>query len=200
MISWEQCGLIILASGQSVRFGDKDKLIAPFCGKPLASYAAQLANAAPFAISISVIPPDRSDLQEIFEMHGAKALINDDPDIGQGRSLAIGAKAALEHGCEAGFVILADMPLIRLMHLDQLRRELGEHDAAFASDDRRRSPPAFFRKSAFPLLASLTGDQGAKSVMNKINATSVRLPAEDLADIDTADDLNKLEASLANRR
>lgn len=200
MISWEQCALIILASGRSRRFGDEDKLIAPFCGKPLASHAAQLAKAAPFTLCVSVIPAGRSDLQKIFESHGAKALINHDPDAGQGRSLAIGAEAAIEHNCDAAFIVLADMPLIRVTHLERLRQRLDQRDAVFAFDGQRRSPPALFRKSAFPLLAKLSGDQGAKAVMNRIDTTDIKFSAEDLADIDTADDLQKIEEQLAKRR
>lgn len=200
MIPWEQCGLIILASGQSARFGDADKLTAPFCGAPLASYAAQLAKAAPFAASVSVIPPDRSDLTRIFESHGAKTIINDDPDAGQGRSLAIGVKAIAGHGCDAAFISLADMPLIRLTHLDRLRQRLGEHDAAFASDGQRQSPPALFSKSAFPHLTALSGDQGAKAIMHKIDTVKVDFSAEELSDIDTMEDLHKLEESIANQR
>lgn len=200
MISWEQCGLIILASGQSSRFGETDKLTAPFRGRPIAAYAAQLASAAPFAKSIGVVPAGRPALNGIFQSAGATLVTNNNPNAGQGRSLALGVKALSDQNYDAAFVVLADMPLVRLPHLDRLRQEIGAHDAAFASDGKRRSPPALLRKSTFPLLAKLEGDHGAKAALEDFITRDVDLPADALADIDTIDDLHRLEASVETGR
>jgi len=200
MISWEQCGLIILASGQSTRFGETDKLTAPFRGRPLAAHAAQLATAAPFAKSISVIPADRPALNEIFQSVGATIVTNDNPDAGQGRSLSLGVKALCDQGCDAAFVVLADMPLVRLAHLDRLRQKIGAQDAIFASHGERRSPPSLLRKSTFPFLAELEGDHGAKAALGDFITGDIGLPREGLADIDTIDDLHRLEESAETGR
>lgn len=190
MIDWRNCGLVILASGQSKRFGDGDKLTAPFRGKPLADYVAQLADAAPFAKSIGVIAPERSELKRLFSSYNITTLVNDDPDAGQGRSLALGVSAVAELGCKVAITVLADMPFIKHSHLDRLRVEIEENEAAIAFDGQRRSPPVLFRNSMFEKLTGLAGDAGAREILRQTRRVkNVMMSAEDLVDIDTRDDL-----------
>ncbi|MEO1242652.1 MAG: nucleotidyltransferase family protein [Pseudomonadota bacterium] len=194
MIDWRDCGLIILASGRSQRFGDGDKLTAPFRGKPLAEYAAQLANAAPFAKSIAIIAPERPELKRLFSSYNITTLVNDDPGAGQGRSLALGVSAIAELGCKAAIITLADMPFIKHSHLDRLRIEVGENESAIAFDGQRRSPPVLFRNSMFEKLSGLTGDAGAREILRQTRRVkNVMVPTEDLIDIDTREDLTRYD-------
>ncbi len=194
MIDWRDCGLVILASGRSKRFGDGDKLTAPFRGKPLAEHAAQLADAAPFAKAIGIIAPERPELRRLFSSYNITMLVNDDPDAGQGRSLALGVNAVAELGCKVAIIALADMPFITHSHLDRLRIEIGENEAAIAFDGQRRSPPVLFRNSMFENLTSLTGDAGAREILRQTRRVkNVMMSAKDLIDIDTRDDLTRYD-------
>ncbi|MEM9619236.1 MAG: nucleotidyltransferase family protein [Pseudomonadota bacterium] len=194
MIDWRDCGLVILASGRSQRFGDNDKLTASFRGKPVAEYAAQLSDAAPFAKSIGVIAPERPDLKRLFSSYNITTLVNSDADAGQGRSLALGVSALAELGCKIAIITLADMPFIRRGHLDRLRIEIRENEAAIAFDGQRRSPPVLFRNSMFEKLTGLTGDAGAREILRQTRRVkNVMMPAQDLIDIDTRDDLTRYD-------
>lgn len=194
MIDWHDCGLVILASGRSKRFGDDDKLTAPFRGKPLAEYAAQLAHAAPFAKAIGVIAPESPELKRLFSSYSITTLVNEDPDAGQGRSLALGVSAIAELDCKAAIIVLADMPFIKHSHLDRLRIEVGENESAIAFDGQRRSPPVLFRNSMFEKLTGLTGDSGAREILRQTRRVkNVMMSAEDLIDIDTRDDFTRYD-------
>ena len=54
MLRPETTALVLLAAGQSRRFGG-DKLGAPLLGKPLALHAADALAAIPFATRIAVV-------------------------------------------------------------------------------------------------------------------------------------------------
>ena len=191
-------GLVILASGLSKRFGDQDKLLASFCDQPLAKQSAMLAAGLRLSPSICVLRPHCPELEKLFTAHKIDLVINDAPEAGQGHSLALGIKAIAERGCDYAYVVLADMPLVTAPHLELLRTQISDHEAAIAFDGRRRSPPALFRRSLFPKLINQSGDSGAKEILRTSNAVkNVSMPANILIDIDVPDDLKKAEAFAA---
>ena len=186
------CGIVILAAGQSERFGSPDKLLAEFRGRPMASHTARTAAAMEAKVCCAIVRPNQPDLMRCFADHGVECLVNTDPVTGQGRSLAIGIEAMDRAGCLAAIVLLADMPLIRPHHLGALMGDSDNRDAVLAHDGVRTLPPAIIRKSLFPDLIRLTSDQGGKAVLNGSGAfASAAIPRDALVDIDTPDDLRQ---------
>lgn len=188
-ISLEQCGIIILASGRSIRFGQEDKLLANFQGAPLAQRVARMVAALNVAHRIAILPPARPQLEALFRENEIDIKINPSPDAGIGFSIAVGIKAIMEKNCAATFILLADMPFIKETHLRRLLKALHPPKVAIASNGTFRTPPALFTQDLFPDLAALSGDRGAQSIIASLaHIAEVKFSPEDLADFDTPAD------------
>lgn len=178
-IGVERVAVVLLAAGRSARFGG-DKLAAPFRGRPLGTHAAAMLAAIPFAAHIAVTGPSVVDLAALgFDCRAAP------PDAPMSLSLKIGIAAAEATGCDACLIALADMPMVPAAHIHAL---LAAHDGALTAtlSDEVRMVPAVIARAAFPLVATLSGDQGARALLRE--ALGVAAPPAWLVDIDTPGD------------
>lgn len=178
-IAAERVALVLLAAGRSVRFGG-DKLAAPFRGRPLGTHAAAMLAGIPFAAHVAVTGPSAVDFAALgFDRRPAP------PDAPMSLSLKLGIAAAEAIDCDACLVALADMPLVPAAHIRAL---LAAHDGALTAtlSDGARMVPAVMARAAFPLVATLSGDQGARALLRA--APGVAAPPEWLVDIDTPGD------------
>jgi molybdenum cofactor cytidylyltransferase len=170
---------VLLAAGRGERFGG-DKLAAPFRGRLLGEHAAVMLADLPFAAHIAVTGPSAIDLAALgFDCRRAPA------DAPMSVSLRLGIAVAAKTDCDACLISLADMPLVPEAHIRAL---LAAHHGALTAtlSGEMRMVPALIARSAFPLLAALTGDQGARALLRE--APGVAAPAEWLVDIDTPGD------------
>lgn len=163
-----------------MRFGG-DKLRADLVGLPLAQHAARTMAGLPLAWRFAVIgagePPP-----------GFRSVTNPDPAGGQGGSLALGVAAARAAGAAAVLVMLADMPFVSSEHLQRvLARRDGPDTLVASGHGERRMPPALLGCYWFPTLEGLTGDRGARDLLDR--AVLVPAEAHELVDIDRPDDL-----------
>ncbi|CAN5364740.1 nucleotidyltransferase family protein [soil metagenome] len=184
---------ILLAAGRSVRFGGNDKLLALFDGRPLILHAAERIGELNTAQKIAVC--GSAEVGDILRPMGFRIIVNPDPEQGLSSSLALGIAAAGQG--DAALVALADMPLVSPGHFGAL---LARFDADNAPVVASRSgdtpmPPAVFAGSLFDRLKSGRGDQGARALLS--GADYVTAPADELADIDTYDDLRRITPSRA---
>ena len=182
---------IVLAAGQSARFGAGNKLLADFRGRPLASYAAAAMRAARFDHKIAVIAS--AEVADLFGGHQIVAA----PVTGlaQSGSLRLGLAHARKLGAEHVVIALADMPFVTAALLDAVAGAAVGQGAAVAFDGAARKPPAAFGKSYFDRLAAMTGDRGAAPLIRALPARAlVRADPAMLADIDTPADLAALAA------
>ena len=108
-----------------------------------------------------------------------------------GTSIAAGVRALTV--CDRVVIMLADMPLISSEHLSRL---LGSEDAAFTHyPDGSAGCPAIFPCSVFPLLETLNGDRGARS-LGLGDAELIAPPQQhQLTDIDEVSDLQRLRSA-----
>lgn len=187
--------LIALASGLSSRFGQENKLLAHFRGKPLCSHTANYWHRKPATRKFVVVPKYEPKIAAIFERKNWIILTNPNPDAGQSESLKIGIQAAQSEGATTAMICLADMPLVATSHLDAILNAASEHQAVMSSSRGVLMPPAAFRKELFGELTKLSGDQGAKAVfLNCNNRVSVELPQGTEIDVDTPEDLALINA------
>jgi molybdenum cofactor cytidylyltransferase len=188
---------ILLAAGRGARFGGA-KLMAPLpaashgvgAGTPVGVASCRhLVNVLPQVIA--VVRPGDLLLAERLAAAGARVVECARADDGMGASLACGVAAAPE--ADGWIVALADMPWIAPATIDKVTDALrnGADIAAPVCHDRRGHPVGFARRH-FQALASLCGDDGARSVV-AAHVSGLRLVAvEDegiLRDVDTATDL-----------
>jgi len=114
---------------------------------------------------------------------------NPDFALGMSTSLRVGVAAA---GAVAGALIcLGDMPKLESRHLDAVidaYRSGDPDEIVVPTCDRKRGNPVLWPQSYFAEIAELTGDVGARALIDR-HAEQVRLLAIDdpaiLVDIDT---------------
>ncbi|MGJ3648670.1 nucleotidyltransferase family protein [Sphingomonas sp. GlSt437] len=190
MIAADKTVLVLLAAGRSTRFGSADKLEATWRGKPLALHAVQALKAVPFAHRVAIV----SDTTVDFSGQGFEVIVNPDPDEGLARSLRLGVAAARDVGAAAMLVALADMPRITTEHVQRvLDGAEGAMSIVASSDGAHVKPPALFGAGHFTALAAMTGDAGGRTLL--ADATRVAADPDELMDIDTIEDLERLRAA-----
>jgi CTP:molybdopterin cytidylyltransferase MocA len=178
---------LLLCAGGSTRFvANQSKLLTPFRGRPLVSWALKHVSEAAF--------------DEIFVVVGSVDLTGVVPATmtcvrneawasGQASSLICGVGAAERRGHEVVVVGLGDQPLVPAEAWEAVAAASG--DIAIASFNGRRTPPTRLARSVWPLLPR-TGDVGARALMDDRPdlVQEVPCPGESV-DIDTADDLSR---------
>lgn len=184
---------ILLAAGQSTRFGIADKIAAPLDGVPLGLHAAQTMLALPldarFVITNSVT----------LDWSGWEIVRNDRPEAGIGHSIGLGAAAARAAGASALLLALADMPFVPLSHFDCLLAcHHGSESLAASGDGNRRMPPVLFGADWFDRLENLSGDQGARALLS--SAYVVNTLTAHLLDIDYSEELTSIALSHQERK
>lgn len=185
MIEPGEINAVLLAAGLSRRFGDTDKLAAPYEGKPLALHAADLLAAIPFGRRTAVCRPG-SALVPLLEVRGFTIVLNPAPQRGMGSSLALAAKDASRTASAALMVLLADMPGVTSAHLMRLIAAFGPaRDLVASTDGSAPMPPALLGRRHFADLAALAGDTGARALL--AGAGLVGAPPAELIDIDHPD-------------
>ena len=171
--------LVLLAAGHSRRFG-KPKLAEKLHGKALVHHAASTLYEAGFAHKIAVVGDEHWGLDTFgFTLVPTDAAT-------QSGSLVAGITAALTKRPSAIMVALGDMPFVPLSHY---RRLVGAFDGRCiaSSNGINVMPPAIFGPAHYGALCEVTGDNGARSILQ--NAPVVTASALELCDIDTPEQL-----------
>lgn len=185
-------GALLLAAGFSRRFGSDKRRHRFADGSSLLAASVALYSQA-FPKLIVVLRPEDDDLaaqvQASADGANVEVVFCADAVEGMGRSLAAGAAAA--QAWDYLFVALADMPWVQLDTLAHLRREMqraGSDSIVLPVNGNHPGHPVGFGASYLPALATLTGDQGARSLVQKAGDRVHRVIVEDagvLQDLDT---------------
>lgn len=186
--------VILLAAGASLRMGGKDKLLRAAGAEPLLRRAARAALGAGAAKVHVVLPPGADARQAALE--GLSVSIVEAPDWGDGMSASLRAGvAALSPDCGAAIVTLADMPDLTPAHYEALisARAAGPAEAIYRATDASNTPghPVMFPQRYFELLATQTGDAGARDVLRALASKVIFVPTRGegaRTDLDTPQD------------
>lgn len=171
---------VVLAAGGSTRFRDGAKLVAPFRGRPLVSWAIDAAVEA--ALDEAIVVTGAADLRL---PPGVREVRNEAWAEGLASSLARAVDACGDHDAIA--IALGDMPFIT----PEAWRAVGRSSAAVAvaTYDGRRSHPVRLAREVWPLLPR-TGDEGARDLMRLKPELVHEVPCVGRpVDIDTVEDL-----------
>jgi len=188
---------VILAAGGSSRFGGV-KLLETIDGVSLVARAAQLARSV---CGDNVILVTGHDSAAVAGSAGDSArflIVNDHYAEGMSGSI-VAAANALAHTTGSILLILADQPLITAQHLRALLESWSgnETEIVATSFADTAGPPVLFPRGAFPALTQLTGDHGARGVLQDPRFTVRTIQFEDaLVDIDTPRDLANLSTTV----
>ncbi len=181
---------ILLAAGQGTRFG-ADKLLHPLAdGIAIAAHAARHLKQAGLDV-LAVTRAGDARLRKLLEDEGCRLTVCAEAALGMGHSLAHGVEEARD--ANGWIVALADMPsvmpatIVRIV--DALRA--GAMIAAPVYQGKRGHPVAFAH-SCGAALARLTGDAGARALLESKRDAVVLLECDDpgvLYDVDRKADL-----------
>ena len=189
---------ILLAAGAGARFGGA-KLLAPMKGAPLVAGALLTAFLAPVRrvfVAVGEDPALRKAIQATATRLAAAdrlVLVSvKDPREGMGASLRAAAQAVPEDAAGV-FVLLGDMPTIDPATVRHLARAFkGPHDIVVPTHRGRRGHPVLFGATWLPALRALSGDEGARALLESAGAPLTRVPVEDPGihlDVDRPEDL-----------
>jgi len=167
---------VVLASGLSQRFGETDKLMAELCGKPVLEHVLETVTFAGFGESFLV--------SQAKTQPGFSSVINTAPESGQGHALRLGIEAARDSGWDSIAIVLGDMPLITVSHLEMLIKELGAAQSVVSVFQGQMMPPAMFKGEAISLILADNSTIGARHLFRRLEPVCVTLKKEEATPVD----------------
>lgn len=160
---------ILLAAGKSSRFGSPKLLqTLPDSRVPVVVQAAQNLHNV-LTECFAVVRPEDSEIKTLLSPMGIELIENQDADLGLSSSIHCAIQRISESDAYTGFVIaLADMPYIPPAIINQIAREISEGALLCAPKyHHKRGHPVGFSHSMTTELMKLSGDTGAKSLLEK---------------------------------
>lgn len=187
---------ILLAAGASTRFGSDKLMHALSDGEPVAVHACRNLMSGTDKV-LAVVRPGSEALAERLQAEGAIVRVCIEAEQGMGRSLAFGVGAYPE--AMGWLVALADMPWIAPSTCGKVADALraGVMIAAPSWQGQRGHPVGFSRALRQSLLG-LSGDMGAKAVIQAYSGQLELLACDDpgvLKDIDQPNDLTEIRTT-----
>jgi molybdenum cofactor cytidylyltransferase len=183
---------LVLAAGRSSRMGEANKLLESLDGVPLVLRAVNAALASR-AASVTVVTGHAAESVAAL-VGGPRVAIAHNPDHAEGMASSLRhGIAALPADTDGVLVLLGDMPLISAAHLDALIEVFSDDKIIVPVHAGRRGNPLLWPRRHFAEMQALTGDQGARGLLEKyadhIHAMEFSDPAI-FMDVDTPQDLS----------
>ncbi|MBX6394743.1 MAG: nucleotidyltransferase family protein [Alicyclobacillaceae bacterium] len=199
----ERVGAVVLAAGMSTRMG-KPKLWLPLGGKPLFRYSVEAAVGAGLQPVVVVAGGDVERFRREVTDLDVQVVENPDFRTGMSSSLKVGIRQ-LQGKVDAGFIFLADQPLVSQALIEAL---WNEYRVNRIHGIRIVRPvfqgvfghPVLVDAALFPLYENLQGDQGGRSILQQYRDTMKTVPWHDVwagVDVDTQDDYTMVQGLLS---
>ena len=177
-------GAVILAAGESTRFGSDKRNFRLAGGRTMLEVTLGVYQCVFDEIVIVLKPADESWAGQLC---GVRLVYAPESALGMGHSLAAGV-GAVRH-LDYLFIALADMPYVQAQTLIRLNRSIAGPESIILPVYRGASGhPVGFGSNYYDELVQLTGDVGAKRIVNAHPASTARIVVEDsgtVRDIDT---------------
>ena len=190
--------ILILAAGNASRFGSPKQLL-KYKDK---TFIRRVADVAMTAIGHSLVVVTGAHAAEVeAEISDLTFVRNEEWQDGMGSSISIGMKAIIElyPASQDVIILVCDQPYVTadlLFQIKEQRQSTGKRMIA-AAYNNTIGTPALFDKYYFDELSQLSGQQGAKVLLQQYpdDVATVDFPSGDI-DIDTTDDYERLIQSV----
>jgi molybdenum cofactor cytidylyltransferase len=187
-------GAVILAAGASTRMGMPKQLV-ELDGKPLLLRTVEAALASPLWPVVVVLGANAEQIRPALAR--LPVLITENPAWAEGMAASIRAGVAtlqqFSRHLDAALIALCDQPAFSAETIAQLvaKQEATGRSIVAARYEGRNGAPALFLREHFATLAGLTGEEGARALLNgdPSHVASVDLPSL-AVDLDTPGDLS----------
>jgi molybdenum cofactor cytidylyltransferase len=193
----ERCAGIILAAGESKRFGDSKQLL-DWNGKSFVRHIAETALSAGLEPVVVVTGFDAARIESALAGLNVKLAHNPDYQQGQSTSIKKGIEA-LPANIGSAVFLLADQPQIPV---EVIRALVDSHTRGMQAIlaplvmEERRANPVLFDRATFPDLLNLKGDVGGRAIFDKHHVEYLFWYDEALLfDVDTREDYERLKSA-----
>jgi molybdenum cofactor cytidylyltransferase len=190
---------IVLAAGRSTRMGATNKLTAAFDGKALVRRVAETALEAGARPVVVVCGHERDAVCACLD--GLDVTVVENPAFVDGLSTSLRAGiAALADDVDGAVVLLGDMPLVRPAHVRRLVAAFEAEPGGVAAVpvlEGTWGNPVVLARALFAEVATLTGDAGARKLLEAHRDKVIEVPIGEEAislDVDTPEALEALRA------
>ncbi len=184
---------IVLAAGQSKRYG-RNKLVQLLPdGKSLVAHAVETALGAACKPVVVVTGAYEQDISKALTGRDVHLVHNQNWEEGMGTSIACGVLHMMRQPKlpEAFFILLADQPGIHPNLLREMMNLFERHSpvAIRCNYGASSGPPVLFSATLANELSQLKGEEGARSVLKKYREKVLEVPfPEGKHDIDHPED------------
>ena len=189
---------MVLAAGGSSRLGRAKQLL-PLAGQPLLAHVLRHAALSTLDEVILVLGHDAESIQAAVGDWGQRVILNPEYAAGQSTSLQAGL-AAVELKAAAAMFLLGDQPQVLPATIDALLKAFRRHHAPIVlpSYGGVSGHPVLISRELFDDLAAVSGDRGARDVIQAHSGEVLRVPVECASppqDVDTEENYAALLAA-----
>jgi molybdenum cofactor cytidylyltransferase len=189
---------VVLAAGLSRRMGQA-KMLLPVGGRAIVRHAVEAARAGGADSVWVVTGPDVEPIETALAGLDVQIVVNPAPEEGQAGSVRAGI-AALPASVDTVLIALGDQPALDPSIIPALLAARWTSAKPIVAPRYRdgQGNPVVFKREVFPELLRLTGDQGARPMIQKdparVEWVDLDLPMP--PDVDTLADYEKIRATL----
>ena len=185
---------ILLAAGESKRFGDKNKLSAIINGKAVINHILDtLFDIYDPSELIVIVGHEDKIIKNLISNKNIKIFENTNYKKGIGTSIALGVNN-LDTEIDGVMIIPADMPYINSKDLINLEKKFIEFNCekvVVPEYNSRIGNPVVLPRNYFKILKNLKNDFGARSLIKKKDIITFKTGFGTIFDIDTKEEVAK---------
>ena len=184
---------ILLAAGQSKRMNGVNKLTKEIQGIPLIKLSVKNILASSINELIIVLGHQKEIIEKLIDKNEKiKFVFNKDFENGMASSIKTGLNN-LSEKTEAFFICLGDMPMVNHDIYNQLIKSKGNKEIIVPTYKGQQGNPVLFNKSMKEKIMDITGDVGAKKILELNKDKTLNLEINDQGitkGFDTQNDFN----------
>ena len=186
---------ILLAAGQSKRMDGENKLTKELRGIPLIKLSVKNILASSIDELIVVLGHQKEIIEKLIDKNEKiKFVFNKDFESGMASSIKTGIDN-LSDKTEAFFICLGDMPMVNNDIYNQLIKSKNNKEIIVPTYKRQQGNPVQFDKSMKVKVLDITGDVGAKKILelNKATVLNIEINNQSIAKgFNTQEDFSSL--------
>ena len=156
---------ILLAAGQSKRMNGENKLTKEIQGAPLIKHSVKSILASSIDELIVVLGHQKETIEKLVNKNEKiKFVFNKDFESGIASSIKTGLDN-LSEKTEAFFICLGDMPTVNPNIYNQLIKSINKREIIVPTYKGQQGNPVLFAKSMKEKIINISGDIGAKKIL-----------------------------------